>query len=155
MSELVLFLKENYPSINLLLMPVLAFLSSLWVSERFKASLKVENDKFLSDLKWKSKVKESAERVAEYLAMARSLEYDDSKEAYNKANQLSWELAMWLPEDIYRKVGKAITGPNQKINPQSVVVDVRNYLLEGSAGGLTQDDIVSHAPGAGRHRMNG
>lgn len=121
-----------------------------WILKRLNLSLQKEHTKFLDELQWDRKVQGQAEKVAEYLALAWRLEENSPKEDYRKANQLLWELAMWLPEDIYRKVIFAIAKPDTEINVLSAVVSARHLLLRDKAGNLTQDDIGAHAPGIGR-----
>ena len=142
-------------SLGVIAIGILQFLLSLWISERFKASLQTENLVFLEKLRWDLKVREQAERVAEYMAISRDLKENDSSETYRRINRLSWELAMWLPEEVYRAMGQAIAKPNETINPLSVVIDVRKILLGNGAGKLTQDDIIHHAPGIGKKKTNG
>jgi hypothetical protein len=119
------------------------FLTGTWVKAKIESSIKSKYDLEL-------KAKERAERVAEYMAIASTLKDDSSEESYLKANRLSWELAMWLPTDVYRSMGKAISQPNSENNPLSVVILVRKELLGSAAGNLTQDDIIHHASGFGK-----
>lgn len=137
-------------SLGVLLLGGLQFLASLWVTERLKTSLQKEHSKFLENLKWELKVREQAVRVAEYLAHARNLKEDSPEADYLKANQLSWELAIWLPEDIYKEMVNAITAPNAKTNELSTVVSVRKLLLQEKAGNLVPENIAHHAPGIGK-----
>ena len=141
-------------SIGVILLGTLQFLASLWISERLKASLQKENAVFLEKIRWDIKVREQAERVAEYMAIARDLNESDTSGVYQRANRLNWELAMWLPEDLYKALMDAIAKPNDKNNPLSVVVAIRKYLLGDAAGGLSQNNIGHHAPGIGK-RENG
>ena len=129
----------------------LQVLVTLWLSERFRAALARETGQFLESLRWDLKVREQAAKVAEYMAFVRDLREDSSGEDYQRANLLSWELALWLPADIYRSMSRAIVAPDQETNPLSVVVEVRNVLLGKAAGNLTQEQIAHHAPGIGRH----
>jgi hypothetical protein len=133
-----------------LLLGGLAFLGKNWFIERLKLSLQKEHTKFQEQLQWERKVKEQAERVAEYLALARQLSEESTKDDYIRANQLSWELAMWLPDEIYKKAVHAIAQPNSENNELSTVIEVRALLLKKEAGSLTQDDIPHHAPGIGK-----
>ncbi len=136
--------------LGVILIGALQYLASLWISERLKTSLQKEHSAFLEDLKWDLKVREQAVRVAEYLAIARSLKEDSPESDYRKANQLSWELAMWLPEDIYKEMVRAIASPGGNANELTTVVAVRSLLLKGKAGDLTSKDIAHHAPGVGK-----
>ncbi len=140
-------------SAGVLLFATLQYLASLWISERLKTSLQKEHSQFLENLKWDIKVREQAVRVAEYLALARNLKEDSPDTDYRKANQLSWELAMWLPEDIYKEMVRSITIPNENTNELSTVVSVRKLLLQKEAGNLSSENIAHHAPGIGKGRV--
>lgn len=129
---------------------VLFFLLRNWILERLRISLQKEHSIFLNELKWDYKVKEQAARMAEYLALARRLREDSPEADYRKANQLSWELAMWLPEDIYKEMSVALVRPNSEVNELSVVVSIRKLLLKDKSGNLSIEDIAHHAPGIGK-----
>jgi hypothetical protein len=131
------------------------FLVSLWLAERFKANLQRENGQFLESLRWEMRVREQAAKVAEYMALARDLNDSSTPDDYRRANRLAWELALWLPKDVYKSLSHALTTPDDKINPLSVVVEVRRLLLEGKLGTLTQDEVLIHGPGIGRIRNIG
>lgn len=137
-------------SLGVFLFGTLQYLASLWISERLKTSLQKEHSAFLENLKWELKVREQAVRVAEYLALARNLKDDSPDSDYRKANQLSWELAMWLPEDIYKEMVNAIVKPSNNTNELTTVVSVRSLLLKEKAGNLTSENIAHHAPGIAR-----
>jgi hypothetical protein len=149
-------LNLGLPAIGMgvILLAALQFLASLWISERLKISLQKEHSTFLESLRWDIKVREQAVRVAEYLALAISLKEDSTESDYRKANQLSWELAMWLPSDIYNHMVSAVANPNQQINALTAVLSVRAILLKQKAGKLTPEDIASHSPGIGRKLAN-
>jgi hypothetical protein len=139
-------------SLGVILLAALQYLASLWISERLKTSLQREHSAFLESLKWDLKVREQAVRVAEYLAIARTLKEGSPESDYRKANQLSWEMAMWLPEDIYKEMVSAITNPNRNRNELTTVVSVRSLLLKEKAGDLTCENIAHHAPGIGKKK---
>jgi hypothetical protein len=130
----------------------LQFLVSLWLTERFKASLQRENGAFLESLRWEMRVREQAAKVAEYMALVRDLGDSSTPEEYRRANQLAWELALWLPAETYRTLSKALTAPSEEVNALSVVAEVRRLLLEGRFGLLAQHEVLVHAPGIGRFR---
>jgi len=87
--------------------------------------------------------------AAEYLAIARDLKDSDTPETYRRVNRLNWELAMWLPADLYTAMVYAIAKPDDKNNTLSVVVAIRKYLLGNAAGDISQDNIGHHGPGIG------
>lgn len=119
------------------------FVASTWLKATIENSIKAKYDIEL-------KAKERAEKVAEYMALARMLKETSSGENYQKANRLSWELAMWLPSDIYKSMGRALSKPDGEFNPLSIVIAVRKELLGNRAGDLTQEQIIHHAPGIGK-----
>lgn len=137
-------------SLGVLLLGVLQYLVSILIHERLKTSLQKEHSAFLENLKWELKAREQAVRVAEYLALARNLKEDSPDPDFRKANQLSWELAMWLPEDIYREMVRAIATPKDNLNELTTVISVRKLLLIERAGNLAAGDIAHHAPGIGK-----
>ena len=130
----------------------LQFLVALWLSERFKAQLQRENAAILESLRWDLKSREQAAKVAEYMAAAQSLTENDSSNRYLRVNQLSWELALWLPTDVYRLLGQAVTERTSEANETTVLIQVRQHLLNTKAGDLLPSEIVCHAPGIGKHR---
>lgn len=131
-------------------MTLISLIAKTWIVERIKLALQKEHTQFNTDLQWEVKVKERAERVAEYISLVRSLRENSAEEEYRKANKLSWELAMWLPEDIYSQMVLAITNPNQTNNELTVVIAVRKLLLKEKAGNLSEDQVAHHAPGIGK-----
>ncbi|CAG0988550.1 hypothetical protein FLAV_02173 [Flavobacteriales bacterium] len=131
-------------------MTLISLIAKTWIVERIKLALQKEHTQFNTDLQWEVKVRERAERVAEYISLARSLRENSTEEEYRKANRLSWELAMWLPADIYSQMVLAIANPNQANNELTVVIAVRKLLLKEKAGNLTENQIAHHAPGIGK-----
>ncbi len=98
---------------------------------------------------------DQAAKVAEYLALARTLKEDSPVTEYRRANQLAWELALWLPEDIYKHMVKAIAQPSMETNELTTVILVRKLILGDKTGDLTADDICQHAPGIGKKEHKG
>ena len=136
------------------LIAIVAFLARNLLIERLKLTLQKEHSKFLDELQWNRKIQEHAARVAEYLALARRLKESSPESDYERANQLSWELAMWLPEEIYKQMTLAIVQPNQNVNELSVSISVRRILLGDKAGNLGPNDIAHHHPGIGKKTAN-
>lgn len=137
-------------SILSIIVGVFQYFISLWISERLKTSLQKEHSTFLESLKWDLKVQEQAVKVAEYPAVARNLQENSSKFDYQKANQMSWELAIWLPEELYKKMVCAIASPGEKENELTTIISIRKFLLKEKAGNLTSEDIAHHAPNIGK-----
>lgn len=88
-----------------------------------------------------------AEKVAQYMVLAGSLDKTSALEDYDAANELSLELAMLLPSAIYRAMVEAATSPSSKANPASVAIMMRKELLAPLEGDLQPTQVVFHAPG--------
>jgi hypothetical protein len=138
-----------------LLLAIAAFLARNLFIERLRLSLQKEHTRFLDELQWNRKVQAQAERVAEYLALARRLKEESPESDYERADQLSWELAMWLPAEVYRQTTRAIATPSESENALTVIIAVRKVLLGNRAGQLVADDIAHHAPGIGKQSSGG
>ncbi len=133
------------------LLAALQWLVTTWLKARIEQSVKAEYDrqldkyrlelnKQLEDYKNEAKVREQAAKVAEFLAFARWNHAAPTGEDFDKR---SWELALWLPTEIYIEVAKCLAGdPNGKHMTQ-ILVDVRKYLLKEKAGGLIAENIVA------------
>jgi len=126
---------------------VSTFIFQLIVTEKYKAELIRENNNLLEEFRWDFKVREQAAKVADYLDLARNLKENSPEIDYHKANTLAWELAMWLPADIYKKLGRSLIKPSVENSPLDVVIEIRKILLREKAGDLTSDNVIHHAPG--------
>ena len=123
------------------------YVATTWLKARLEASIKSEKDRILEDYKYEIKAREQASKVAEYFSYYFRLRPDSSEADYRKANQLAWELALWLPEETYRLIAKAVATNTEEANILSALIAVRKLLLK-SPGALTHDDIFFHAPNA-------
>ncbi len=121
------------------------FVATTWLKARLEASIKSEKDRILEDYKYDIRVREQASKVAEYFSYYFRLKADSSEADYRKANQLAWELALWLPEETYKLVAKAVATNTEEANILSALIAVRKLLLK-SDGTLTHNDIFFHAP---------
>lgn len=88
-----------------------------------------------------------AEKVAQYLVLASTLDKTSAQEDYDQANELSLELAMLLPSAIYRSMVEACAHPSTKVNPASVAIMMRTELIFPDQGNLQADQVAFHAPG--------
>lgn len=107
-------------------------------------------DKLSYDARFEA-VRYLSELISTYLAKATALDHSPSKAEYSEVNQLSMQLAMLLPDDLYRFISFAVAGPDESVNRLSATIQGRKYLLgEISAGTLNQNDLVVHAPDAAK-----
>jgi hypothetical protein len=149
-SHIVVQLGWTEVGIGVVILAALQFLIGLWIKARVEGSIKYDYDKKLEEFRYEIKVREQAEKVAEYMELARHLRENSPSADYQKANRLAWELAMWLPSAVYKRMAESLVRPNEQNNPLQVVVEVRRLLLGDKAGDLMADNIISHAPGIGK-----
>jgi hypothetical protein len=123
---------------------VLQFLLTTWTKARIGESIRSEYAKILEEYRYDIKVRERAARVAEYLSL-----YYGNSQNFQKLNQLSWELSLWLPSDIYTSIGPALKniGPQMDLDKETlldILIKTRKYLLKDNCGDLTNDNIMVH-----------
>ncbi len=151
-SQIVVQLGWTEVGIGVLIIAALQFLFGLWIKARLEGSIKYDYDKKLEEFRYEIKIREQAAKVAEYMELARNLRENSPESDYQKANRLAWELAMWLPSPVYKRMAESLVRPNEENNPLEVVVDVRRLLLGEKAGDLTANNILCHKPGIGKNR---
>jgi len=133
---------------------VIQFLIGLWIKARVESSIKSEYDKLLEDYRFDLRTREQAAKAAEYIALARNLKITSTEADYCRANQLAWELALWLPDDLYRSLGKALASPSPDNNILSVLIEIRKLLLK-TPGTLNDAEVIHHGPNVGAIRSLG
>lgn len=87
-----------------------------------------------------------AEKVAQYLVLAGTLDKTSALEDYDRANELSLELAMLLPGTIYRSMVEAAARPDAHVNPASVAVLLRAEMMAPDADELPAAEVAFHTP---------
>lgn len=105
-------------------------------------------DRRMEEMRYAVRVREQAAKTAEYLAIAWQLGADEDKQIYRRANQLNWELALYLPTDVYRHVCGAIKHPSSEQNVLTALIAVREHLLGNYPGDLVANDLAHHSPNA-------
>lgn len=119
-----------------------------WVQRFMERMMGHQFDKRMEDYRYAVRTREQAAKAAEYLALTWRLEAEHSDDVYRRANQVGWELAMYLPPDVYRHVRDALAAPSKDRNICSAVICVREHLLGPRAGNLESDDVAIHLPNA-------
>jgi hypothetical protein len=132
---------------------IVQFLLSIWIKARLENSIKAEYDKLIEEYRFELRAKERAEKVAKYL----SLYFKDSQN-FQELNQLSWELALWLPDHIYLNLTKALknVGPEMDITKPTILdtlIETRKVLLK-KPGSLVGDNIIVHGKDFGKQTPN-
>lgn len=123
------------------------FLVTEWTKARLQYSIKSEYDKIIEEYRFDLKAREQAAKVSEYVAL-----YHHDPNNFLKMNQLSFELFLWLPEDIYKNLGKALIREKGAKNLGEILVDIRKILLKDKAEHISDDDLIVHGKDIGKSR---
>ena len=118
------------------------FLLAEWLKARLSESIRFEYAQQIEEYKNEIKIREQSARVAELLAEA--LSGDPDPKRYNR---LSWELALWLPANIYSDLKYALCEPGNREHKhyKEVLIDIRKTLLK-DPGNLKAEEIVHRNP---------
>lgn len=107
-------------------------------------SIKSDYDKLLEEYRFGLKAREKAEKICEYAA----LYIKNNPVDFPRMNQLSYELSLCLPVDIYKSLGKALQ-KKEGWNIYKVLMDVRKFIFNDPVEDFT-DDIIMHGKGIGK-----
>jgi hypothetical protein len=122
-----------------ILIVIATSLISMWIKTRLEESIKRIYAEKLEDYKRELSVRDQAARVAELLALVRSATSADIA----KANQLAWELSLWLPAETVRRLAEHLTkAPNQS-DHRPTLIEARRILLNLEKPDLTEKEIVT------------
>jgi len=143
-SQVVIQMGWTEVGVGVVLLAAIQFLIGIWIKARIEGSIKHSYDQNLEEIRFQMKVREQAAKVAEYMEKARNLGLDSSAQEFQRANQLAWELAMWLPADIYKLMAQSLVNRSKQNTELHVLIAVRQLLLGNKAGDLTSDNILFH-----------
>jgi len=116
--------------------------------------IKTEYSRELEDYRHELSRRTQAARISEALARAC---YGDGSQPREYV-QLVWELSIWLPPELVRKLTVCLVDASQgKANPKDVLIEARK-LLHGDSDDLTAEQIIhldltkAEQGGAGQRR---
>jgi len=144
------FLKSYFtmPLITTGLITLLWFLAQAKIERDIEFSVQKEMADYTNNLQKEAELRTRAEKIAEYLALYTTLKPSSPTEDYKKANQMAFELALWLPDTVYLEVGKAVVLNDSTHNQLTALLAVRKILLGNKAGSISPDSMFSHFPNA-------
>jgi hypothetical protein len=125
--------------IDYLLVAILVSLISMWSKARIEESIKRIYAEKLEDYKRELNRRDQAARVAELLALVRAGASSDIA----KANQLSWEMSLWLPAETARKLAKYLAKASGAPDHTALLLEIRCILLGLKESDLGRDDIAT------------
>jgi len=141
---------DDFGFANLLVNIFSIIVSMLSLGVSIFLAVKIEHLK--RELEWEYKTREKASKVAEYLAHQMFLKEDSPTDEYIKVNKMAWELALWVPKDLFIEVAKAAAMPNKGTNFFTAIIKARQLLLKEKAEDLTMEHALIHYPGIGKKK---
>ena len=120
---------------------------SNWIKSHLENSIKHEYDKLAEEYRYDIRIREQASKIAEYLSITVGERMDPNMKIDRvKANQLAWELVLWLPDDLYLELKDALNPKNNgKNNVFKVLIKIREFLRKEKTS-LTDEDIFFNKP---------
>jgi hypothetical protein len=125
---------------------IVSVVSKVWIEESIKDRFKKEMEdhklillKDLEEYKREITRRDQAARVAELLALVKS----GTREDVIKANQLSWEMSLWLPPEVAKTLAKVLAKAPDAPNHTKLLIEIRCILLGLSQPDITELDIAT------------
>ncbi|SRR6266542_5699231 len=105
--------------------------------EAIKISFSKQVEDYKAELAQRSRVAEVAEFFTEWISPSAD---------FAKLNGYAMRLSLWLPNEIYRDIGRCICYEAGAANPKQILVNVRKYILGDKAGDLKAENIIHFQP---------
>ncbi|WP_132052414.1 hypothetical protein [Pseudocnuella soli] len=140
----------------------ISFLIAQWVKAKIDGSIKHEYAKQLEDIKnqhtrqledirkqnarqleefkFEIRRREQAAKIAELFALL--YPGNGATIETSKANQINWELCLWLPGNILKELQQALQGGQGAKDPKAILIDIRKNMLQLEAPDITEQDIM-------------
>ena len=84
---------------------------------------------------------QQASKIAEFLSLWVIAEPKENREDKLKLNQLSYEMSLWLPDDIYNELSKTLQNVPDAKNPKEVLIAIRK-IYHGVDDTLRAETII-------------
>lgn len=122
-------------------------------AEWLRGLVKAHFDRSMEDYRFELKAHEQRAKIAEYASIAFFLGGDNpDPEKLRRANQLAWELFLWLPDDAFRALIRGVASDRGIPHLVEALIILRKRFLRADAGTLGPDDFVLHGAGLGKQR---
>lgn len=123
---------------------VVQFLISILIKNRLEKSIGLHYSKQLEEYKYQMEARKEAAKVAEYLSSL--FQNPDAKSP--ELNKTAWELALWLPSEVYRKMAVTVVENRDLRSFKELLIEVRQVLKnppsENDKKPLNWDNIIHH-----------
>lgn len=108
-----------------------------WLKARIENSIRHEYDKKLEEIRYDIIKREQAAKIAELFSKWISLK-DESK---RELNRLSFEMSLWLPDDVAVEINKRLKNLDGSKSVQDLIIECRKIIQRNDTK-LTPNDIT-------------
>ncbi|HRP03085.1 MAG TPA: hypothetical protein PLE30_10610 [Candidatus Kapabacteria bacterium] len=141
-----------YFLITLILIPVSQWLISIWIKAKIESSvkhdfnekleaIKHQLDKNLEDYKFEIERNKQSSKIAEFLSFWVEAKPDINSEDRQRLNQLSYEMSLWLPVEIYNELAKTLQNIPGSKTAKDILIGIRK-IYHGSDDTLKAETII-------------
>lgn len=111
--------------------------------------IKKQNARQLEEFKFEIRKREQAAKIAELFALL----YPGNGATVDtlQANQINWELCLWLPAETLVALQKALQGGTGAKDPKAILVDIRKNMLQLERPDINEQDIMTITVKAATH----
>lgn len=130
---------------------VIQFLVTIWLKSRLEKSIEHEYEKQLEEYRFAILKREQAARVAELFAFWLSCDDDvlrefskkEMRDHSEKLNRLTWELAIWIPDEkIVKDIMDKLSHGSKK-DIKEIILSIREQIQKENSKELKWTNIVS------------
>lgn len=118
---------------------VVNFLLKYWIKARLEQSIKHEYDKKLEELRFEIKKREQSSLIAELFSSWLIIKQDELRN--RQLNKLSFEMSLWLPDDIAFEINKRLKNLGGAKRAEELIVECRK-IIQGTDTKLRPEDIT-------------
>ncbi len=120
---------------------VVKLLIEYWIKPRIEQSIKHEYDKNLEEYKYEVRKREQSAMVAELFSRWIIIKKAEDEVRFRELNKLSFEMSLWLPDNIAVEINKRLKNLPSAKSPQELLIECRQ-IIQGNKTILTKDDIT-------------
>jgi hypothetical protein len=109
--------------------PIVVFIVKTYFTAKIEQSVKIKYDKKLEEIKFEIKKREQSALVANMFSKWIVLKDDTDKN--RELNKLSFEMSLWLPDNIAIEVNKRLRNAKDSKTVMDLIIECRKLINDG------------------------
>lgn len=118
-----------YATSTVIITLIVVFVVKTYLKATIEQSIKHDNDKKLEEIKFEMKKREQSALVANMFSKWIFLKDDTDKN--RELNKLSFEMSLWLPDNIAIEVNKRLKNKEDSKTVMDLIIECRKLLNDG------------------------